>query len=189
MLQMYGPRQRFLRASTILALCVGSMTWASAAHGQSASPSLYLGLGTGTNIGGTVGVGLELPFKQRFSASAALGLWPEALKHRVSEGGALDFDVGLKAFPFGPFFFAGVNYGIINAEYVRNGTENSSRFRKRHGFTFSLGLRTPSYRGVHLSGFGGFTSDAQSNYVDVFDRQIFVPHFGVTIGYEISLLR
>lgn len=162
---------------------------AGPAMAQAVVPSLYLGLGTGTNIGGTVGVGVEVRVARQLAASVALGVWPEALREEALGGDAFDFDVGVKAYPTGRWLFAGINYGIIHAEVSTPRAERFPVLRKRRGFTFSLGLRTPPLRGLYASGFVGVTSDAEANHLTVFDRRTFMPHFGLMVGVELPPVR
>ncbi len=39
------------------------------------TPAIYLGYGTGTNIGGEIGIGTEVKFDPYFSVNAAVGIW------------------------------------------------------------------------------------------------------------------
>lgn len=181
---MVEASRRVLCGAVLLAAAVGS---AGPAAAQRVAPSLYLGLGTGTNVGGTAGVGLEVRVGRRLAASAAVGLWPEAL--RTAGTAAFDVDVGLKVYPTGRWVFAGLNYGIIHAEIATPEAARAPVLRKRHGFTASLGLRTPPARGVYASGFAGVTSDAEANHLTVFDRRTFMPHVGLMVGYELSPVR
>lgn len=170
----------------IVAVLSGSLS-ARTAGAQSVAPSLYVGLGTGTNLGGTLGLGVELPVARHVAASAAIGIWPEALEERIFAGRAFDFDVGLKVYPLNRWFFTGLNYGIIHAE-IRD-SDGIPKLQKRRGLTFSLGLRTRVFHKFYVSSFAGVTSDGEANHFTVFDRRTFMPHMGLMIGYELSTRR
>lgn len=162
---------------------------ARTAGAQTVSPSLYVGLGTGTNLGGTVGLGIELRMGRHLATSAAVGIWPEALGERDFAGRAFDFDVGVKVYPMSRWVFTGLNYGIIHAEIRDSPSDGNAMLRKRRGLTISLGGRTPEFHRFYAAGYVGVTSDGKANHFTVFDRRTFMPHMGMMIGYELSTRR
>ena len=82
-------------------------------------PSVYVGCGNYTNLGGTVGIGTEIQYKF-VSVNAAIGYdhcnqtfshkGYYAGKERVGDNPFIGFDVGVKYY-FYKGFFGGVNYG------------------------------------------------------------------------------
>lgn len=168
----------------VLVLCggLGTPLYAQAVH-----PSLYLGLGSGTNLGGTAGAGVEVRIGGYLSANLAAGVWPEALRQDRLDGSPFDFDLGAKLYPFRRWLFLGLNYGLIHSALYTS--FETQVFEKTRGFTLSLGLRMPAYRRGYLSGYIGVTDDADANHIRVFDRRDFMPHLGLMLGYELQRTR
>lgn len=80
-------------------------------------PTVYVGMGTGTNIGGAVGIGSEVIFYDKLSFNAAVG----SLHTEVdieTEFSKFDFDVGIKFYPV-KYLYVGVNYGLIAYEIIK----------------------------------------------------------------------
>ena len=150
-------------------------------------PSVYIGAGTGTNIGGNVGLGAELQY-HFLSLNLAVGRWADEFPAHTGASSPFDFDVGLKAYaPIG--LYAGLNYGIINEEMYTTSFSDLLHFEKTHGFTFSLGYRHLIFSHLYGSGFIGITNDYHANYIDVFpfnEDPVFVPHFGFMLGWQFT---
>jgi hypothetical protein len=188
------------RGALLALLLLGLPAVASA---QSVSPSLYTGFGTGTHLGGLVGVGTEVRVGNHVSASVAVGAWPDGFRGEVGGASPVDFDLGVKVYPFETWVYAGVNYGTIDAQVVeepliaagpRNLTTvvSEMRLKKTRGFTFSIGARTPPWRRFYASAFVGVTGNADVNNLNVFADDPdpdFFPRFGLLLGYELPFGR
>jgi len=142
------------------------------------APSIYIGTGLGTNLGGTVGVGVEIRIDTLFSFSAAGGKWRDLY----------GFDAGIKYYPCRKGLFLGLNYGVIEeamwTEYLYG--QPVTHVEKNYGFSFTAGYRFAIVHGAYLSGFLGITADDEANTVRVFERSGFIPRFGVMLGYEFN---
>ncbi len=70
---------------------------------QDLRPAVYGGIGTGTNLGGLIGVGAEVGLGNHLSASAAVGLArsPESFAQDRVAGFPFGFDAGVKGYPLG----------------------------------------------------------------------------------------
>lgn len=155
-------------------------------------PSIYVGLGLGTNIGGAIGVGTEVKFLKYFSANIALGSIHLIFEKEV-ETSKFDFDLGIKYYPF-KYFFVGVNYGFIDYEYIRihdeTGlifNEDTEIYNETRGISLTLGFRTADFNNLYLSGYLGTTTDPDVNCSDAngfLDGSICMPRIGIMLGYE-----
>ena len=134
--------------------------------------SLYMGVGTGTNLGGILGVGTEIKY-DFFSFSAAVG--PTILAEHD-----YNFDVGIKLYSKYNFF-GGINYGFIKSdkEWLFN-----PNMKDYYGFTFSFGYRFTIYRHFYGMGYLGATSDYLTFMSEKEREHILIPRGGFIIGYE-----
>lgn len=148
------------------------------------TPSVYVGLGNYTNLGGTVGIGAEIRYKF-ISVNAAIGT--------VYNMGAFDgleivrgnpwlgFDVGVKCYVF-KGLFVGVNYGVLG-KYRYMETQDRVRVRDLCGFSFTTGYRWNFYKGIYGLVYTGTTSSKDANNF-LGDLGGIQPRFGILLGYE-----
>ena len=146
------------------------------------TPSLYTGIGMGTNIGGTIGIGSEIRYKM-VSFNCAIGSWIDEFPAHTGAKSRFDYDVGLKLYSkYG--LFAGTNYGLIGeALYTKDGQE-LMHFEKTHGFSFTLGYRHDIYKNIFGLVYIGLTSDKKENYLTIFGDKTFFPRLGIIFGYD-----
>lgn len=147
-------------------------------------PSVYVGLGNYTNLGGTVGIGTEIRY-QFISVNAALGT---AYTYRAFDGLEivsgnpwLGFDVGVKGYVF-KGLFVGVNYGVLG-KYRYMETQNQVRVRDLCGFSFTAGYKWNFYKGLYGTIYAGTTSskDANNFLGDLGGKQL---RAGILLGYD-----
>ena len=134
--------------------------------------SLYMGVGTCTNLGSGIGIGTEIK-DETFSFSAAIG--PGIFtKHSIL------YDAGIKLYSKQKFF-GGINYGFIRSdkEWLFN-----PDMEDYYGFTFSLGYRFTIYRHFYGMGYLGATSDYLSFMPEEKREHAIIPRIGFIIGYE-----
>lgn len=148
------------------------------------NPSVYVGYGNGTNIGGNVGIGTEIKYKM-FSANAAIGSWIDEFPEHTGAKNRFDYDFGVKIYSkIG--IFAGVNYGLISTSlYTKNGQEKL-HFEKVRAFSFTIGYRRTIYKNLYGLVFLGLTSNKDENYIKIFDEEDFFPRIGLLIGFELN---
>lgn len=159
-------------------------------------PSVYIGTGLGTNLGGAIGIGCELQVKNMVSVSAAVGSIHTVLEQE-SEFSKFDFDVGGKLYLM-KYVYCGVNYGMIDyyilhihgrdpitGEYL-----SVDEQRKIRGISFTIGVRTPEYKKFYLSGYFGTTNKKEANCSDAngLIGEICIPRIGLMLGYNLSHL-
>ena len=146
------------------------------------TPSIYAGLGRGTNLGGTLGIGTELRYKM-VSLNCAIGSWIDEFPSHTGAQSRFDYDLGLKIYSkYG--LFLGTNYGIIGeALYTKEG-QDIMHFEKTHGFSFTLGYRRNIYKNVFGMVYIGLTSNKNENTFTLFDDKTFFPRLGVIVGYD-----
>lgn len=146
------------------------------------TPSVYAGIGMGTNLGGAVGIGSEIRYKM-VSFNCAIGTWVDEFPEHTGAKSRFDYDVGLKLYSkYG--LFVGTNYGIIGeALYTKNG-QDMMHFEKTHGFSFTLGYRHEIYKNIFGLAYIGLTSSKKENYIGIFDRNSFFPRLGIIFGYD-----
>ena len=156
------------------------------------NPSVYAGLGNYTNLGGTVGIGTEIRYKF-ISVNTAIGYdgcnqvfshrGYYAGKERVGDNPFIGFDVGVKCY-FYKGFFGGVNYGLLG-KYCLEETAERVRVNNFYDFSFTLGYKWHSYKGLYGMAWMGVTSNREANqFVFVFGSRSFIPRAGLIIGYE-----
>lgn len=141
--------------------------------------SIYLGTGTGTHIGGVIGVGFDYAFNSYFSGNVALGSIHPMLKEKVNRS-KLDFDIGLKVFINAHVYF-GVNYGFINYKFAQY--NNTVSYKEIRGFSYTFGLKSPEFRRYYLGAFVGVTNNKEANIAKVFNKEYFMPRYGLVLGY------
>ena len=148
-------------------------------------PSLYIGWGNYTNLGGTIGIGAEVRYKF-LSANAAIGTiyYPkkafEGLEI-VSGNPWLGFDFGLKGYVY-KGLFAGVNYGVLG-KYRYMETQDRVRVRNLYGFSFTVGYKWHYYKGIFGTAYAGWTSSKDANNF-LGDFGGYIPRVGLTLGYD-----
>lgn len=146
------------------------------------TPSVYLGVGGFTNLGGGIGVGTEVQYKC-FSVNAALGAAYFRGSHEkeyVGDNPYLGYDFGLKCYVY-KGLFGGVNYGVLLKDHIAE-DQNVTRVENRNGFTFSLGYKLPFGNGFYGMAYVGMTSD---KYANRFFNSV-MPRFGLIVGRSFS---
>ena len=117
-------------------------------------PSLYVGIGNGTNLGGALGVGMEVPFRLGNGGHLALNLAGGFLPREQDayDPSRFDFDVGVKLYPLPKQqVFVGLNYGL----YRVNDSEVFLFFSKDRTISLSAGWRIPLRKSFYLNGYVG----------------------------------
>ena len=148
-------------------------------------PSMYVGIGNYTNLGGTVGIGTELRYKF-ISVNAAIGTtyYPKKAFEglEIVKGNPwLGFDVGLKGYVY-KGLFAGVNYGVLG-KYRLMETQDRVRVRNLYGFSFTVGYKWHYYKGIFGTAYAGWTSSKDANNF-LGDLGGYIPRVGITLGYD-----
>ena len=142
------------------------------------TPSVYAGVGTGTNLGATGGIGTEIRFKM-VSANVAVGsAWIiDNGHHHPDSESPFGWDVGLKVYPVKGWFL-GANYGVISegSGTCKECSEGELLFKKQWGFSFTTGYRWRFYKGLYGMGFVGMTDKKGINS--------FFPRFGFIVGWD-----
>lgn len=152
-------------------------------------PSVYVGAGNYTNLGGTVGIGTEVRY-QFLSVSAAIGntIYGKAFYEKAFEGMEivsgnpwLGFDFGLKGYVY-KGLFAGVNYGVLGkTRYME--TQDRVRIGNLYGFSFTVGYKWHYYKGIYGMVYAGTTSSKKANsWLGEFGG--IEPRFGLQLGYD-----
>ena len=148
------------------------------------TPSVYVGAGNYTNLGGTFGIGTEVRYKF-ISANAAIGT---AYYHGIFDGleivgGTpwLGFDFGLKGYIY-KGLFAGVNYGVLG-KYRYMETQDRVRIRNLYGFSFTVGYKWHYYKGIFGMVYAGTTSSKKANNW-LGELGGVEPRFGLQLGYD-----
>jgi hypothetical protein len=163
----------------LVALVVAAGAAPGTLAAQRVAPSVYVGFGSYTNLGGEVGLGTEVRVGPVLSVSAAAGFLT-ADREFDAEEGRVGFDAGVKAYPFRNWLFLGLNYGLV--DYWVDTRPTPARIEKTHAFSFTAGARSPAWRRLYGSAFFGITSDAEANRF----FGSFAPRVGVTTGYELT---
>lgn len=146
------------------------------------TPSIYTGIGMGTNLGGAVGIGTEIRYKI-VSFNCAIGSWVDEFPSHTGAQSRFDYDLGLKLYPkYGVFL--GTNYGLIGeALYTKHG-QDEMHFEKTHGFSFTIGYRRNIYKNIFGLTYLGLTSNKKENTYVFFDDKSFIPRLGIILGYD-----
>ena len=139
------------------------------------TPSVYVGLGTGTNLGGNIGVGSEIRYKMVSVNAAVCPAWKLSKNHHPDSESPFGWDVGLKVYPIKGWFL-GVNYGVISEGSYKDISTGESVFSKQWGFSFITGYRWRFYKGLYGMGFAGLTDKKGINS--------FFPRFGFILGWD-----
>ena len=140
-------------------------------------PSVYVGMGTGTNLGGTSGIGTEIRYKM-VSVNTAVGTaWIKDKGHHPDSQSPLGLDLGLKVYPIKGWFL-GANYGVISegSGTCEDCSDGELLFKKRWGFSFTTGYRWRFYKGLYGMGFVGLTDKKGINSI--------FPRFGLVVGWD-----
>ncbi|MDR3339865.1 MAG: hypothetical protein LBT25_07240 [Candidatus Symbiothrix sp.] len=149
-------------------------------------PSVYAGVGTGTNLGGIVGIGGEVKYNF-LSLNVAVGnaLGEQLPEHHTGAKSGFSYDFGCKLYAkFG--VFGGINYGLIGASLSTKSGQEELHFEKNYGFSFTVGYRRVIYQHIYGLAYAGLTSDKDQNYLlpAFFDKRGFLPRMGLIVGYE-----
>jgi hypothetical protein len=151
-------------------------------------PSIYIGTGFGTNLGGIVGVGGEIQYKfASFNVAVGNLLGKSLPQYHTGDKSRFDYDLGLKLYTkFG--LFGGVNYGLIEASSDGWGERGEKlHFEKTHGFSFTLGYRHTIYKHIYGLTYLGATSNKKANTFQIpWEKKSFFPRIGLIIGYEFN---
>lgn len=145
------------------------------------TPSVYVGVGAFTNLGGGIGIGTEVQYKS-FSANVAIGasyFGGRANTNYVGDNHYLGYDIGLKCY-FYKGLFGGVNYGLLFKNHIRE-AQNIIRVENRNGFTFSLGYKWPILKRFYCMAYIGITSDKDANRF----FNLVMPRYGFIFGHNI----
>ena len=139
-------------------------------------PSVYLGFGMGTNIGGLIGAGSELKLNKYFSTNLAIGT-----AGKIGSEIVYGFDIGIKAYPIN-FIFLGLNYGLVDAE------SSNGVYSEIYALSITAGLRTINFENIYYSIYTGTTTDPKANkgYCGSLENSCFGPRFGIMVGYEFN---
>ena len=145
-------------------------------------PSIYAGIGMGTNLGGPVGLGTEFRYKM-VSVSFAMGSWIKEFPEHTGDKSRFDYDIGLKLYSkFG--LFLGTNYGIIDEALYSKEGQDLMYFEKTRGFSFTLGYRQNIYKNAFTMVYVGLTANKNQNTLAIFDDNAFIPRLGLIFGYD-----
>lgn len=147
------------------------------------TPSVYLGVGGFTNLGGGIGVGTEVQYKS-ISANAAIGAAYFRGSHEkeyVGDNPYFGYDFGLKCYVY-KGLFGGVNYGVLLKDHIAE-SPDVTRVENRKGFTFSLGYKMPFQNSFYGLAYIGLTSD---EYANRFFNSV-MPRIGLIIGRNFNL--
>jgi hypothetical protein len=159
----------------MVALCLLALP----ASAQRLAPSVYVGAGGYTNLGGEVGAGVELRVGRRASINGAVGYLLQDTELSV-QGARRDYDVGVKLYPMANWLYLGINYGLV--DYWLDDRENPAAVNRTHALSFTAGARSRAWRRLYASAFVGTTSDSEAN------RMIgdgFMPRLGIMAGYQL----
>lgn len=152
-------------------------------------PSVYVGWGNYTNLGGTVGIGTEIRYKF-ISANAAIGhdYCNGAFKtgsykdmEPVGDNPFWGFDVGLKCY-FIKGFFGGVNYSLLGKRCLKE-TQERVKVDNFYGFSFTLGYKWDFYKGLYGMTYLGTTSSKEANHWFLGGA---APRLGLILGYNFN---
>ena len=163
--------------ASVLVAALACVIWVSGVKAQTSPsparrPSLYAGVGNGTNLGGHLGTGLEVPFRLGDGAHLALnvagGFLPRA--QDAYDPSRFDFDVGVKLYPLvKQQVFVGLNYGLYRVDEVL------TFYGKTRTVSLIAGWRVPLRQSFYLNGYIG-TSPLLGGAA-----------YGLTVGREISV--
>lgn len=156
--------------------------------------TIYIGLGSGTNIGGVVGVGIEHYVSEYLSFSGAIGTFNIRSKPKdITFSDRLSYDLGAKVYPL-RWFFIGANYGFLDFEYekytVYDGDEvtySYRNFEKYFGFSFTFGFKVEFLDRISLSAYYGTTPYEERNCLGpkFSDFKQCFPKVGVLLAYKL----
>ena len=168
-----------LALALMLMVCYGAMA--------QIKPSVYVGWGNYTNLGGTIGIGTEIRYKF-ISVNAAIGTiyYPSKVFENLEIVGGnpwFGFDFGVKGYVY-KGLFAGVNYGVLG-KYRYMETQDRVRVRNLYGFSFTAGYKWHYYKGIYGMAYTGWTSSKKANnWLGEFGGV--EPRFGIQLGYDFN---
>lgn len=145
-------------------------------------PSVYAGIGLGTNLGGTVGIGSEIKYKF-ISFNAAVGSWLGEFPEHTGDKSRLDYDFGIKVYPYKGLFL-GVNYGLLGSALYSKQNQSLLHFEKTRGFSFTLGYKQSVYKNTFIMAYFGTTTNKMENTLNLGDNSGFLPRLGIILGYD-----
>lgn len=146
------------------------------------TPSVYVGGGLNTNLGGRIGIGTEVQYKN-ISVNAAIGgsFFQKPENHEyVGDNPYLGFDVGVKYY-FYKGLFGGVNYGVLGKDHDTTEVPNVYNVENCYGFSFTVGYKLTFLKRFYGMTYLGITSREEVNR---FFGAIF-PRFGLILGYNL----
>ena len=120
------------------------------------NPSLYVGIGNGTNLGGNLGLGLEVPFRLGDGAHLALNVAGGFLPREqdLYDPSRFDFDVGVKLYPLVKHqIFVGLNYGLYRVDESK--ALPLVPYSKVRTLSLLIGWRVPLRQSFYLNGYIG----------------------------------
>ena len=147
------------------------------------TPSLYAGFGTGTNLGGSFGLGTEIRNKI-VSFNGAVGSWMDKLPAHTGAQSRFDYDFGVKIYSkYG--LYLGTNYGIIDEALYTKAGQDLLHFEKIHGLSFTVGYRKTIYKNIFGLTYFGLTSNKRANTLAIMDNKSFAPRIGIIFGIDL----
>ena len=165
-------------------LIVALLCLQAAAYAQF-TPSVYVGAGLFTNLGGPIGLGTEMRYGN-VSASLAGSYVPYDFSppfRYVGDNPYFGYDVGVKYYAY-KGLFAGVNYGLVGKQFhgVKIDDEQVLEVKDVYAFTFSAGYKIPFGKGFYGTPYIGTTTNWAANHL----MGLFYPNVGFLFGYDIK---
>jgi len=149
-------------------------------------PSFYAGWGTCTNLGGVLGFGTEVKYKL-LSLNAAVGVGHGLESGIIFTERKYGVDIGVKIYSKNNFF-GGINYGYITTREIDDEIPGwftfSFKTKEYYGFSISAGYRVTIYKHLYGMGYLGVASDYLTFMPEKERERVFIPRFGLIIGYE-----
>ena len=162
-----------MKYSKFILLCLFVSLFGTKSYAE-LKPSIYMGTGVYTNLGGIFGIGAELKYKS-ISFNCALGLECLFLRNPL-----YNIDIGVKLYlrenVFGGSVFGGVNFGYSSKPELF--------WTPINNFTFSIGYRHTIYKHLYGMGYLGLTSDNLAFMPEKDRKYDLIPTVGIIIGYE-----
>ena len=154
--------------------------------------AVYYGIGTGVNIGGEHGVGIEYFLNKNFSINSAVGviIFPSDSKNSLSTIDKVSIDIGVKLYPIN-WAFVGINYGFLdfNYSYFKSGDSPAiEKFKKHFGFSVTAGIKLDLMNNFYVSGYIGTTpyEDVNCPAPDFLSGHTCYPRLGFLVGYNFN---
>lgn len=146
-------------------------------------PSVYTGIGNGTNLGGEFGLGVELRYK-KLSLNAAVGrcqkVSPKEFIGIVSPYG---YDVGVKYYLYRGLFL-GVDYGCLDNAVHSIDDCYPERYEKTYGVSIAVGYKWSFYKNLYIQPFVGLGSNNINYFVNFLHGKTTIPRLGILVGYS-----